>query len=56
MQYLILCGGLGTRLSKKYINTPKAIIKFDKKENLGLLVKNLKKFNRKICISNLLQF
>lgn len=43
MQCLILCGGLGTRLSKKYKNTPKALIKFNKKENLGLLVENLKK-------------
>lgn len=43
MQCLILCGGLGTRLSKKYKKTPKALVKFNKKENLGLLVKNLKK-------------
>ena len=43
MQCLILCGGLGTRLSKKYKNTPKALIKFNKEENLGVLVKNLQK-------------
>lgn len=43
MQSVILCGGLGSRISKRYKNTPKALIKFNQKENLKHLVENLKK-------------
>lgn len=43
MQCVILCGGMATRLSHKYYKTPKALIKFNNKPNLEILINNLKK-------------
>jgi D-glycero-D-manno-heptose 1,7-bisphosphate phosphatase len=43
MQAVIICGGKGRRLKKKYKSTPKALIKFNKKTNLQYQIDQLKK-------------
>ena len=45
MQVVIICGGKGTRLKKIYKSTPKALIKFNNKPNLGYQINKLKKNN-----------
>ena len=43
MQAVIICGGKGTRLKALIGNKPKALVKFNKKENLKILIEILKK-------------
>ena len=50
MQAVIICGGKGLRLRSIIGNNPKALVKFNGKENLINIINNLKKNG----ISNLL--
>jgi mannose-1-phosphate guanylyltransferase / phosphomannomutase len=43
MQAVIICGGKGTRLKSAIGNAPKALVKFNKKENLKRQIEILKK-------------
>ena len=43
MQAVIICGGKGSRLKSTIGNTPKALVKFNKKENLKRQIQILKK-------------
>ena len=43
MQAVIICGGKGSRLKSTIGNTPKALVKFNKKENLKRQIEILKK-------------
>ena len=41
MQAVIICGGKGTRLKTLIGNKPKALVKFNNKENLKILIEIL---------------
>ena len=43
---VILCGGLGTRISKYFSNVPKILIKVNKKPFIDYKIRQLKKFKK----------
>jgi len=47
---IILAGGRGSRINKITIKKPKALIKFNKKNLLTLIINNLSKYNFKEII------
>ena len=47
MQAVIICGGRGSRLQSTIGNSPKALVKFNKKANLKRQIEILKKYGFK---------
>ena len=43
MQAVIICGGKGSRLKSLIGNKPKALVKFNNKENLKIQIETLKR-------------